>query len=93
MDRGRPRKRADRKKRDGSVPKRSDTGSEVQEQKSFETLPTGVSPNQAIRNMDANETAMLQKQAYRQAERFEVLSAEDVEALSKVRMDCILSVG
>ena len=51
----------------------------------FEELPKGWKPSEATSKLNANEVATLQKQAYGQAERFEVLRADDVEALSKVQ--------
>lgn len=54
------------------------------ERKAFEELPQGLKPKEASEVMSASEVASLQKQAYGQVERFEVLKAEDVENLSKV---------
>jgi hypothetical protein len=54
------------------------------ERKAFEELPQGWKPSEAADAMNAVELASLQRQAYSQVARFEVLKAEDVESLSKV---------
>ncbi|UNI20603.1 hypothetical protein JDV02_006674 [Purpureocillium takamizusanense] len=84
MDRGRARKRVEVRNNNGPLLK----GSEAKQGKScerraFEELPKGFKPAEATSRLNANEVATLQKQAYGQAERFEVLKTDDVEALSK----------
>lgn len=75
MDRGRPRKRSEARN-DGKRGKSA-------ERKAFEDLPEGWKPSEAVHNLSVVEAATLQRQAHGQAERFEILRAEDVEALSK----------
>ncbi|KAJ6783927.1 hypothetical protein PWT90_09316 [Aphanocladium album] len=78
MDRGRP-------------PKRNEKGAKVNETKTtksserraFEELPVGYRPCEALSKLNANDVMALHKQALGQAERFEVLKVEDVDALSK----------
>lgn len=72
MDRGRPSKRNE---------KTSKTKSS--ERRAFEELPIGWRPCEAMGKLNANDYMALHKQALGQAERFEVLKVEDVEALSK----------
>lgn len=98
MDRGRPRKRTgppgSKVCRDKDMnsplpapPQCNDcTRDESLERRAFEDLPRGWKPRDALRKLSAGDSVSLQKQAYRQAERFEVLGAGDVEALSKVRI-------
>lgn len=86
MHRGRPRKRAESHKKDDShyQPSCSEKKrSRSAEQRAFEELPQGVRPFKAAAQMSANDLAILRQQALGQAERFEVLQAEDVESLSK----------
>ena len=80
MDRGRPRKRSESK---NDATKCSDSKVKSSERRAFEELPTGWRPCEAIGKMSANEAMQVHKQALGQAERFEVLRADDVEALSK----------
>ncbi|XWW92762.1 hypothetical protein V2A60_000688 [Cordyceps javanica] len=72
MDRGRPSKRNDKTNKTKSS-----------ERRAFEELPVGWKPCEAISKLNANDVMALHKQALGQAERFEVLKVEDVEALSK----------
>ncbi|EXM32928.1 hypothetical protein V3481_008395 [Fusarium oxysporum f. sp. vasinfectum] len=84
MDRGRPRKRRDQRTNNGPIIQRTESKSRItSEQKAFEKLPVGVKHTEAIEKIEMPELALLQKQAYEQVGRFEVLRAEDVEALSK----------
>ncbi|KAJ6443290.1 hypothetical protein O9K51_04469 [Purpureocillium lavendulum] len=84
MDRGRARKRVEVRNNNGPLLKCIDTKrSKSCERRAFEELPKGWKPAEATTKLNANEVATLQKQAYGQAERFEVLKADDVEALSK----------
>lgn len=85
MDRGRPRKRSDSRNNNGSQLKQREASEVSSEWKAFEDLPSGALPKEVLAKMEAEEIKTIQKQAYRQAERFEVLRAEEVEALSKVR--------
>ncbi|OAR02497.1 hypothetical protein LLEC1_06198 [Akanthomyces lecanii] len=75
MDRGRPSKRNE-KSGSCKTPKSS-------ERRAFEELPAGWKPCEAISKLSANDVMALHRQALGQAERFEVLKVEDVEALSK----------
>ena len=91
MDRGRPKKRAER-----TVPnftfnpaasvKRADSKkrSKSAERRMFEQLPKGWKANDVSNSLSPTEINDLQKQAFGQASRFEVLRKEDVEALSRV---------
>lgn len=84
MDRGRPRKRNERK--DVTKPKTAEASMEKSaERQAFEELPKGFLPKDASAYLGSEEVASVYKHAYRQAERFEVLQTSDVEALSKVR--------
>ncbi|RGP77825.1 hypothetical protein FLONG3_4059 [Fusarium longipes] len=84
MDRGRPRKRRDPRTNNGPIFQRSESKrSQSTEKAAFEHLPVGVKHTDALEQLRQPELALLQKQAYEQVGRFEVLRAEDVEALSK----------
>ncbi|VUC22661.1 unnamed protein product [Clonostachys rosea] len=84
MDRGRPRKRTSSRNKVGSEPRQSvAVPEETITQTTFDKLPSGSRPEDAAANMTASQIVSLQRQALRQAMQFEVLSAEDVEALSK----------
>ncbi|KAF4988959.1 hypothetical protein FGRMN_9432 [Fusarium graminum] len=89
MDRGRPRKRHDQRSNTGPIVQRSESRmaetkrSRSSEQNAFEKLPVGVKHSDAMEQLELSELVLLQKQAYEQVARFEVLKAEDVEALSK----------
>ncbi|KAJ3487427.1 hypothetical protein NLG97_g6413 [Lecanicillium saksenae] len=78
MDRGRPPKRNEKsaKTTEAKTAKSS-------ERRAFEELPVGYKPCEALSKLNANDVVALHKQALGQAERFEVLKVEDVEALSK----------
>lgn len=82
-DRGRARKRNDSRHHDGSQRMCDTVPEKSTERKTYDELPTGSFPKDAIAQMEANEINRLQKQAFQQAERSEVLRSEDVEALSK----------
>lgn len=79
-DRGRPRGRSDPRKNCPLPTPKSP------ERRAFEELPKGWKPSDAASKMNINDATTLRKQALGQAERFEVLRLEDVEALSKVRI-------
>ncbi|KAF6818482.1 hypothetical protein CSOJ01_01862 [Colletotrichum sojae] len=84
MDRGRPRKRSDVRNNNGPLLKRSaSTRNTSAERRAFEELPTGWRASEAPNHIEQDELACLQKQAFGQASRFEVLRKEDVELLSK----------
>ncbi|RFN52934.1 hypothetical protein FIE12Z_2788 [Fusarium flagelliforme] len=84
MDRGRPRKRRDQRPTNGPIIQRAESKrSQSTEKAAFEKLPVGVKHTNAMEKFQQSELVMLQKQAYEQVGRFEVLKAEDVEALSK----------
>ncbi|KAG7123166.1 hypothetical protein HYQ45_014071 [Verticillium longisporum] len=53
------------------------------DQKAFEELPSGCKASEAANKMNQIELLALQKQAFGQASRFEVLRKEDVESLSR----------
>lgn len=93
MDRGRPRKRGERK--DNEVKSKTGEASveKSAERRAFEELPTGFLPKDAAANIDPEEVASVYKHAYRQAERFEVLKTSEVEALSKVSTQFDNSAG
>lgn len=90
MDRGRPKKRVDHRANHSITsftpelkapePKRSLSA----ERRAFEELPTGWRASEVQNGLSAAEIGELQKQAFGQASRFEVLRKEDVEALSRV---------
>ncbi|ROT41366.1 hypothetical protein SODALDRAFT_270671 [Sodiomyces alkalinus F11] len=84
MERGRPRKRSNR--RNASLS--GEGGDELKrtksmERKAYKAIPTGYKASDAINRMKTSELEALQKQAYSQASRFEVLRMEDVESLSR----------
>lgn len=54
------------------------------ESDNFATLPTGLQPMQAALILPDQEKQKLRKQATSQAERFEILSYQEVATLSKV---------
>lgn len=84
MDRGRPRKRPDTRNANGPIIQRTESKrSKSSEKKAFERLPSGLKPADAAEQLTTPELEMLQKQAFGQVERFEVLKALDVEMLSK----------
>ncbi|KAH6968586.1 Up-regulated during septation-domain-containing protein [Fusarium avenaceum] len=84
MDRGRPRKRHDQRSNTGPIIQRAESKrSRSSEQNAFEKLPVGVKHSDAMEQLELSELILLQKQAYEQVGRFEILKAEDVEALSK----------
>ncbi|KAF7559563.1 hypothetical protein G7046_g4583 [Stylonectria norvegica] len=84
MDRGRPRKRPEVRNNNGPLLKSTDSKrSKSSDKRAFEQLPKGYRPRHAAGNIESLELAALQKQAFGQAERFEVLKAADVELLSK----------
>ncbi|WQF88607.1 Putative up-regulated during septation protein [Colletotrichum destructivum] len=84
MDRGRPRKRSDARNNGSPLPKRScSTRNKSAERRAFEELPTGWRAGEVANYMGQPELEALQKQAFGQASRFEVLKKDDVEMLSK----------
>lgn len=84
-DRGRQRKRAEVRNNNGPLLKSSESKrAKSSERRAFEELPRGWKASDAMSKLNANDAATLHKQAFGQAERFEVLKVEDVEALSKV---------
>ena len=86
MDRGRPRRRADFRPNVRRIAgKNSPIRETSAERRAFEDLPKGCNPSDAFSNFSAQDIAVLQKQACAQAQRFEILRPEEVEALSRVR--------
>ncbi|KAG5948649.1 hypothetical protein E4U53_006224 [Claviceps sorghi] len=89
-DRGRSRKQIDRRNNSGPVLQGNSERNhghkkpEISlERRAFEELPKGWQPAEASRKLSASDLLALQKQALEQAERFEVLQVQDVDALSK----------
>lgn len=83
MERGRPRKRSDQAAI-GVPPKRHESRRNKSiDQKTFEELPVGHRPSEAASAISPSELMALQKQAFGQVSRFEVLRLDQVEALSK----------
>jgi hypothetical protein len=93
MDRGRPRKRGEARQAGGSQLKERALSDQSAERKAFEELPSGAIPKEVSAKMSNEEIQAVRKQAYRQAERFEVLRAEEVVALSKVSLRLKLATG
>lgn len=89
MDRGRPRKRPEACK---PIKTSEAQQTKSSERRAFEELPSGFKPSEAIGKLNANDVTALHKQALGQAERFEVLRVEDVDALSKVRQVPLLGL-
>lgn len=83
MDRGRPKKRTEMSPTQRMY-SASVTESVSEERKAFEALPKSYIPTAASASMPADEINALRKQAIGQAARFGVLSAKDVDMLSKV---------
>lgn len=83
MERGRPRKRIDGTSVGVPLRRTASKASKSAERRAFETLPEGWKPTEASKMIESEELANLQKQAYGQAMRFEVLKKEHVESLSK----------
>lgn len=83
MERGRPRKRVDGTSVGVPLRRTASKRSKSAERRAFEILPEGWKPTEASKMIDREELAGLQKQAYGQAMRFEVLKKEHVESLSK----------
>lgn len=85
MDRGRSRKRVDARNNSGPLLKGNENNKRAMssERRAFEELPRGWKPAKVSQKLSASHVSALQKQALEQTERFEVLRAEDVEALSK----------
>jgi hypothetical protein len=54
------------------------------EQKAFEPLPIGLKQADASDQLEQSELTLLQKEAFDQVKRFEILKAADIETLSKV---------
>ncbi|KAH7471461.1 hypothetical protein FOMA001_g13186 [Fusarium oxysporum f. sp. matthiolae] len=53
------------------------------EQKAFEPLPIGLKQADASEQLEQSELTLLQKEAFDQVKRFEILKAADIETLSK----------
>ncbi|KAK7415907.1 hypothetical protein QQZ08_012202 [Neonectria magnoliae] len=87
MDRGRPRKRSDTRANNGPIIQRSESkrskSTEQSSQIAFEKLPQGVKLSEAAEKFEASDIVLLQKQAFAQAERFEILKPADFELLSR----------
>ncbi|KAM5352420.1 hypothetical protein ACJ41O_005143 [Fusarium nematophilum] len=84
LDRGRPRKRPDLRTNNGPIIQRTESKrARSSEKKAFEQLPTGLKHADASEQLEQSEITLLQKQAFEQVGRFEVLRAADVETLSK----------
>ncbi|KAM0285660.1 hypothetical protein ACHAQH_001366 [Verticillium albo-atrum] len=83
MERGRPRKRTDRKDGSMSAKRGESARTRSTDQKVFDELPSGCKASEAANQMNQAELLALQQQAFGQASRFEVLKKEDVESLSR----------
>ncbi|KPM37062.1 hypothetical protein AK830_g9481 [Neonectria ditissima] len=87
MDRGRPRKRSDTRANNGPIIQRSESkrskSTEQSSQIAFEQLPQGVKLADAADKFEASDIVLLQRQAFAQAERFEILKPADFEMLSR----------
>ena len=85
MDRGRPSKRTNTRRNNASQNRRRETSAEKSaERRAFEELPSGFRVKDVAQGVPHDELLALHSQAYNQAEHFEVLRKEDVDALSKV---------
>ncbi|RDA87717.1 hypothetical protein CP532_1801 [Ophiocordyceps camponoti-leonardi (nom. inval.)] len=82
-DRGRPRRRVEASERGSKKAGRDGGREQAPDRCVFEALPRGWRPHHAVGQIGVDDAASLQYQAHRQAERFEVLKMEDVEALSR----------
>jgi hypothetical protein len=80
MDRGRPVKR---KESVSTIASTDDMGPK-DDSNDFAKLPTGLQPMQAALILPDQEKQKIRKQATLQAERFEILSYQEVTTLSKV---------
>ncbi|KAK2597482.1 hypothetical protein QQS21_005952 [Conoideocrella luteorostrata] len=84
MDRGRPRKRVEVRNNNGPILKGTESKRAMSsERRAFEELPKGWKASEVTQKLSPSDIISLQKQALGQAERFEVLKVEDVDALSK----------
>lgn len=83
MERGRPRKRSDDTPIGAPAKPLESRRTKSLEQKHFEELPTGFKPSEAPAALSQTELTVLQKQAFGQVSRFEVLRLDQVDALSK----------
>ena len=83
MERGRPRKRTDHSSIGAPTKRGESKRTKSTDQKIFEELPTGCKPSDAPAVLAQSELLALQKQAFGQVSRFEVLRLEEVDALSK----------
>lgn len=81
MDRGRPKKRS-------ATPRNpiieASPRELTEEEIAFATLPTGFKAAHADSNLDGQEIEALRRQAIGQAAKFEVLTMQDVDMLSRV---------
>ncbi|KAG6041698.1 hypothetical protein E4U41_002781 [Claviceps citrina] len=86
-DRSRPRKRADTQTNNAPAAFEEEDGQNKgaisPERRAFEELPRGWQPAEARQKLSATELSALQKQALEQVGRYEILKADDVDALSK----------
>ncbi|KAM5529254.1 hypothetical protein FOXYSP1_17098 [Fusarium oxysporum f. sp. phaseoli] len=57
------------------------------EQNAFEPLPIGLKQTDTSEQLEQSELTLLQKEAFDQVKRFEILKAADIEALSKELRD------
>ncbi|RCI09071.1 hypothetical protein L249_5102 [Ophiocordyceps polyrhachis-furcata BCC 54312] len=82
-DRGRSRRRVETSEHGSKKAGRDAGRDQAPDRCVFEALPRGWRPHHAVGQIGVDDAASLQYQAHRQAERFEVLKKEDVEALSR----------
>jgi len=93
MERGRPRKRPEVRNNGPLLASTDPRRTKSQERKAFEELPKGWKMHEAVTVMSPTDVAALQKQAFGQATRFEVLKKEDVESLSRVCLSTCISAS
>jgi hypothetical protein len=84
LDRGRPTRRAGGETRNINHRTRSGKTSQAEAHKASEHLPKGYRADDAVRKFSNSHITLLQREATRHTEKFEVLAYKDVERLSKV---------
>jgi hypothetical protein len=82
MERGRPSRRNSRRQRSRTL---SETNNAEAATPDPWQLPQGMRVSEASRRMSDADKSLLHKQAYDQANNFEVLNRRDVSSLSRVR--------
>ena len=82
MDRGRPTRRSSKRQRSRTCSEVNNPDAPVQD--SWK-LPRGLRVHDAVARMEDDDKDFLHNQAYKQAEKFEVLNKRDVSSMSRVR--------